>query len=89
MNTNLKLTDAQMIDLLGGTVAVAKKLRLSPAAVTQWTLVGIPLNRLVFLAAEIEKQSHGLVTRQDMFPKLALYVWPDLIPKPNAFVERI
>ena len=89
MNTNLKLTDAQMIDLLGGTVAVAKKLRLSPSAITQWKLVGIPLNRLVFLAAEIEKQSHGLVTRQDMFPKLALYVWPDLIPKPNAFVERI
>ena len=89
MNTNLKLTDAQMIDLLGGTVAVAKKLRLSPSAITQWKLVGIPLNRLVFLAAEIEKQSHGLVTRQDMFPKLALYVWPDLIPKQNAFVERI
>ena len=89
MNTNLKLTDAQMIDLLGGTVAVAKKLRLSPAAVTQWKLVGIPLNRLVFLAAEIEKQSHGLVTRQDMFPKLALYVWPELVPKNNSFVERI
>ena len=89
MKTNLKLTDSQMIDLLGGTVAVAKKLRLSPSAITQWKLVGIPLNRLVFLAAEIEKQSHGLVTRQDMFPKLALYVWPDLIPKPNAFVERI
>lgn len=89
MNTNLKLTDSQMIDLLGGTVAVANKLRLSPAAVTQWKLNGIPLTRLVFLAAEIEKQSHGLVTRQDMFPKLALYVWPDLVPKNNAFIERI
>ena len=89
MKTNLKLTDSQMIDLLGGTVAVANKLRLSPAAVTQWKLNGIPFTRLVFLAAEIEKQSHGLVTRQDMFPKLALYVWPDLVPKTNAFVERI
>ena len=89
MKTNLKLTDSQMIDLLGGTVAVAKKLRLSPSAITQWKLVGIPLNRLVFLAAEIEKQSHGLVTRQDMFPKLALYVWPELVPKNNSFVERI
>ena len=89
MKTNLKLTDSQMIDLLGGTVAVANKLRLSPAAVTQWKLNGIPFTRLVFLAAEIEKQSHGLVTRQDMFPKLALYVWPELVPKNNSFVERI
>jgi DNA-binding transcriptional regulator YdaS (Cro superfamily) len=89
MNTNLKLTDSQMIDLLGGTVAVANKLRLSPAAVTQWKLNGIPLTRLVFLAAEIEKQSHGLVTRQDMFPKLATFVWPEIVPKSNTFIERI
>lgn len=89
MNTNLKLTDAQMIDLCGGTNAVAKKLRVSSAAVTQWKLNGIPLNRLVFLAAEIEKQSHGLITRQDMFPKLATFVWPELLPKENAFLERI
>lgn len=89
MNTNLKLTDAQMIDLCGGTNAVAKRLGIAPAAVTQWKLRGIPLTRLVFLAAEIEKQSHGLITRQDMFPKLAGFVWPELLPKSNVFLDRI
>ena len=89
MKTNFKLTDAQMIDLLGGTNAVAKKLHIAPSAVTQWKINGIPMTRLVFLAAEIEKQSHGLITRQDMFPKLATFVWPDLVPKSNAFIDRI
>jgi len=88
MKTTLALTDAQMIGLLGGAKAVANIFKIDQAAVNQWKVNGIPLNRLVFLAAEIEKQSNGLVTRRDMFPKLALYVWPELLPKNNAFGKQ-
>ena len=87
MKTTLALTDAQMIGLLGGAKAVANLFKIDQAAVNQWKVKGIPLNRLVFLAAEIEKKSNGLVTRRDMFPKLALYVWPELLPKSNAFLN--
>ena len=85
MKTTLELTDAQMIGLLGGAKAVANIFKIDQAAVNQWKVNGIPLNRLVFLAAEIEKKSHGLVTRKDMFPKLAFFVWPELVPKNNSF----
>jgi len=88
MKTTLALTDAQMIGILGGAKAVANLFKIDQAAVNQWKVNGIPLNRLVFLAAEIEKKSNGLVTRRDMFPKLALYVWPELLPKTNAFGEQ-
>jgi hypothetical protein len=33
---------------------------------------------MLFLAAQIEKQSHGLVTRKDLFPKSYNIVWPEL-----------
>jgi hypothetical protein len=39
----------------------------------------------MMLAALIEKESHGLVTRQDMFPKSWMWVWPEIVPKNNAF----
>ena len=87
MKTTLALTDTQMIGLLGGAKAVASLFKIDQAAVNQWKVNGIPLNRLVFLAAEIEKKSNGLVTRRDMFPKLAIYVWPELLPKNNAFIQ--
>lgn len=89
MKTTLALTDAQMIGLLGGAKKVAELFKIDQAAVNQWKVNGIPLNRLVFLAAEIEKKSNGLVTRRDMFPKLALYVWPELLPKENAFTKSV
>lgn len=88
MKTTLELTDAQMIGLLGGAKAVANIFKIDVAAVNQWKVKGIPLNRLVFLAAEIEKKSNGLVTRRDMFPKLALFVWPELLPHKNAFLKE-
>ena len=88
MKTTFKLNDAQMIDLLGGTKKVADIFRIAPAAVTQWRSNGIPMERLVVLAAELEKQSHGLLTRKDMFPRLALFIWPELLPKNNAFGEQ-
>jgi hypothetical protein len=30
------------------------------------------------LAADIEKQSHGLVSRKDLFPTTWHWIWPEL-----------
>ena len=73
-----------MIDLLGGTNKVARLCQVASTAVTQWRKNGIPRGKLLLLAARIEKESHGLVTRQDMFPGTWHLVWPELL-KSNAF----
>jgi DNA-binding transcriptional regulator YdaS (Cro superfamily) len=39
----------------------------------------------MLLGARIEEASHGLVTRQDLFPKNFYLIWPELLPKNNAF----
>jgi DNA-binding transcriptional regulator YdaS (Cro superfamily) len=70
-----------IVELLGGTNKVAKLCQVAPPAVAQWKLRGIPHGQLLFLAAEIEKQSHGLVKRQDLFPKSYGLVWPELLNK--------
>lgn len=81
---NLKITESTMIDLLGGTNKVARLCQVASTAVTQWRKNGIPRGKLLLLAARIEKESHGLVTRQDMFPGTWHLVWPELL-KSNAF----
>lgn len=78
MNNTFALTSSQLIDLLGGTKAVAKLAKVSPAAVTHWRTNDISEGKLLFLAAELEKQSHGLVTRKTLFPKTYKFVWPEL-----------
>ena len=83
---NLNLTHQQMIGLLGGVKAVSKRTGVSVQAVNKWKLQdAIPVDKLMMLAALIEKESHGLVTRQDMFPKSFMWVWPDTMPKQNSF----
>ena len=74
----MNFTDDQIISLLGGTKVVAEMCNVAPPAVTQWRARGIPHGQLVFLAATLEKQSHGLVTRKDLFPKSWHFVWPEL-----------
>jgi len=74
----MNFTDDQIISLLGGTKVVAKMCNVAPPAVTQWRTRGIPHGQLVFLAATLEKQSYGLVTRKDLFPKSWHFVWPEL-----------
>ena len=86
---NLNLTHQQMISLLGGVKAVSKRTGVSVQAVNKWKLQdAIPVDKLMMLAALIEKESHGLVTRQDMFPKSWLWVWPEIVPKNNSFIKR-
>ena len=87
MDTKLKLTDTAIIDLLGGTSKVAKMCRVDPAAVSNWRIRGIPADKYMLLGARIETESHGLVTRQDLFPKNYFLIWPELLPKSNAFIQ--
>ena len=84
MDTKLKLTDTAIIDLLGGTAKVARMCKVDPAAVSNWRIRGIPADKYMLLGARIETESHGLVTRQDLFPTSFWLIWPELL-KNNAF----
>lgn len=83
----LKLTDTAIIDLLGGTGKVAKMCNVAPAAVSQWRVRGIPADKYMVLGARIEKESNGLVSRKDLFPTNYFLLWPELLPKNNAFID--
>ena len=87
MDTKLKLTDSAIIDLLGGTAKVARMCKIDNAAVSNWRVRGIPADKYMFLGARIEKESNGLVTRQDLFPTNFWLIWPELL-KNNAFGEQ-
>jgi DNA-binding transcriptional regulator YdaS (Cro superfamily) len=87
MDTKLKLTDTAIIDLLGGTAKVARMCKVDSAAVSNWRIRGIPADKYMLLGARIEEASHGLVTRQDLFPTSWYLVWPELLPKNNAFIQ--
>jgi DNA-binding transcriptional regulator YdaS (Cro superfamily) len=84
MDTKLKLTDTAIIDLLGGTAKVARMCKVDPAAVSNWRIRGIPADKYMLLGARIETESHGLVSRQDLFPTSFWIIWPELL-KNNAF----
>jgi DNA-binding transcriptional regulator YdaS (Cro superfamily) len=88
MDTKLKLTDTAIIDLLGGTAKVARMCKVDSAAVSNWRIRGIPADKYMLLGARIEEASHGLVTRMDLFPKNYFLIWPELLPKINAFGEQ-
>ena len=85
---NLKISESAIIDLLGGTNRVARLCKVASSNVSGWRKTGIPRQHLLFLAARLEKASHGLVTRQDLFPSSWMLVWPELVPKNNTFIER-
>ena len=87
MDSKLKLTDSNLIDLLGGTSKVARLCKVDPAAISNWRIRGIPHGQLIFLGARIEKESHGLVSRQDLFPNNFWLIWPELL-KNNAFGKQ-
>lgn len=53
------MTDSELIDDLGGTVAVSVLCEVSPPAVAQWRQNGIPNARLMFLR----------LARPDVFPQ--------------------
>jgi DNA-binding transcriptional regulator YdaS (Cro superfamily) len=87
MDKQLKLTDSAIIDLLGGTAKVARMCKIDNAAVSNWRIRGIPADKYMFLGARIEEVSHGLVTRQDLFPTNFWLIWPELL-KNNKFGKQ-
>ena len=89
MDRKLKLTDSASIDLLGGTAKVARMCKVDPAAVSNWRIRGIPADKFMFLGARIEKESHGLVSRKDLFPNNFWLIWPEMLEKPNSFGLQI
>jgi len=77
----IKLNSAQMIELLGGAKKVAKLCSISIQAVCQWKEKDIPADKLMLLAAQLEKESHGLISRKDLFPIAYQWIWPELQDK--------
>jgi DNA-binding transcriptional regulator YdaS (Cro superfamily) len=73
-----KITSTAMIRLLGGCTRVSKLVNVSVPAVSMWQNGDIPYDKLVILAATLEKESHGLVTRKNLFPKNYKLIWPEL-----------
>ena len=53
------MNSVAIIRLLGGPTKVAKLLNISVPAVSMWQNGDIPYDKLVILAATLEKQSHG------------------------------
>jgi DNA-binding transcriptional regulator YdaS (Cro superfamily) len=74
----IELNPAKVIDLLGGTNVVAQACDVSPGAVSQWRINGIPKGHRVILAARIEKATDGLLTREIMFEDFK-EIWPELL----------
>ena len=73
------MKDSTLIDLLGGPAKVAKLCDVTVQATSQWKARNqVPFGQLIFLAASIEKESHGLVTRKQLFPKTWKLIWPEL-----------
>jgi hypothetical protein len=73
-----KITSTAMIRLLGGCTRVSKMVNVSVPAVSMWQNGDIPYDKLVILAATLEKESHGLVTRKNLFPNNYKLIWPEL-----------
>jgi hypothetical protein len=73
-----KITATAMIRLLGGCTRVSKMVNVSVPAVSMWQNGEIPYDKLVILAATLEKESHGLVTRKNLFPNNYKLIWPEL-----------
>jgi DNA-binding transcriptional regulator YdaS (Cro superfamily) len=67
-----------IIKLLGGCTRVSKLVGVSVPAVSMWQNSEIPHDKLVMLAATLEKESHGLVTRKQLLPKTYHLIWPEL-----------
>ena len=73
-----KISSTAMIRLLGGPTKVSNILGISVPAVSMWQNGDIPYDKLVILAATLEKESHGLVTRRNLFPNNYKLIWPEL-----------
>lgn len=76
------MTDAEIIDLLGGVTAVARMLEIKPPSVSGWLSTGIPESRLRDLAGQIEIRSNGRFSRRERWPDKFAFYWPELASEP-------
>jgi DNA-binding transcriptional regulator YdaS (Cro superfamily) len=67
-----------IIRLLGGPTKVSKMLGISVPAVSMWQNGDIPHDKMIILAATLEKESHGLISRKSLFPDTYQLIWPEL-----------
>ncbi len=67
-----------IIKLLGGPTRISKLVGTSVAAVSMWKNNDIPHDKLMILAATLEKESNGLITRKNLFPNSYKLIWPEL-----------
>jgi DNA-binding transcriptional regulator YdaS (Cro superfamily) len=67
-----------IIKLLGGPTRISKMVGVSVPAVSMWQNGDIPQDKLIVLAATLEKESHGLITRKSLFPTTYRLIWPEL-----------
>jgi DNA-binding transcriptional regulator YdaS (Cro superfamily) len=71
-----------LIDRLGGTAAVARRVGAQPASVSEWRKKRIPDSRLIQLGAEIERL--GIMRRWHLRPDDWHRIWPELIGAEGA-----
>ena len=72
------MTNSEIINVLGGTSVVAKLCSVSPAAVSMWRKTNIPADKMLYLAATLEKSTEGVLNRRQMFPNTYKIIWPEL-----------
>jgi len=78
------MSPSEQIDLLGGTTAVARLAGVKPPSVSDWRHNGVPDDKLILLAVEIERRSNHRVRRWDLFPATWHRIWPELVGAPGA-----
>jgi DNA-binding transcriptional regulator YdaS (Cro superfamily) len=73
------ITAGEVIDLLGGTMAVAEILSIKPPSVSEWKLRNsIPNDKLIRLAVTIESKTEFRINRQTLFPADWQRIWPEI-----------
>lgn len=72
------MNTAEIVSLLGGPTAVARRLGIKTPSVSGWLENGIPEGRLIELAAQIEKLSDGRFSRRERWPDRYHLIWPEL-----------
>jgi DNA-binding transcriptional regulator YdaS (Cro superfamily) len=75
---NLTMNASELFSILGGPTKIAKLCNISVPAVSMWRKTGIPAERLIFLAARIEKETEGKISRKHLFPESWQDIWVEL-----------
>ena len=73
----------EIIDILGGSAAVARRAGVRLPSVSNWKKKGIPKGRLIALALDIETKSNGRYTRLSLLQEEAPLIWADLAQQGN------